>query len=83
MTLSVKPSENIGSVITNLPKSNHPVYKKYIKCSVCFDKAINNPESLEDENRQKHLYQVVVCKHIFCRHCIETMFKTSDKGRRL
>jgi len=26
------------------------------------------------------LYQVVVCKHIFCRHCIETMFKTSDKA---
>ena len=83
VTNSVKSSENIGSILTNLPKSNHPVYKKYIKCSMCFDKAINNPESLDDKNRQKYLYQVVVCKHIFCRHCIEIMFKTSDKGKRL
>ena len=83
VTPSVKSSENIGSILTNLPKSNHPVYKKYIKCSMCFDKAINNPESLEDKNRQNHLYQVLVCKHIFCRHCIETMFKTSDKGKGL
>ena len=57
----------VSTIRTNLSTSNKLCLKKQIKCCKC--------------TVQKNLYQILSCKHIFCRDCIENMFMTKEKGR--
>ena len=57
----------VSTLRTNLSTSNKLCLKKQTKCCKCTE--------------QKNLYQIMSCKHILCRDCIEIMFMTKEKGK--